>query len=307
MAIDPLPSWNDGVKKQAILDFVATVTADEGDQFVPLADRIATFDNDGTLWVEQPLYVQLLFARDRIRALAPVHPEWQEQQPFAAILANDHDALAKLSKQDVAALLATVHSGMTTDEFSQIVQDWITTARHPTLDRLYTDCVYQPMLELLDFLRANDFQTWIVSGGGVDLMRVFAEAVYGIPPAQVIGSSGKVQFELRDGHPVLVKLPELGSYDDKAGKPANIHLHIGRQPILAFGNSDGDQAMLQYTTGADGQRLGLILDHDDAEREYDYRIGPLGRLETALVEAEQQGWVVVSMKEDWARIFPWPC
>ena len=304
MQNDPLPSWNEGAHKQAILDFVAAVTDESGDEFVPEAERIATFDNDGTLWTEMPLYFQLLFALDRVRALAPDHPEWQEQQPFAAILANDQEALAKLSKQDVGAVVTATHTGMTTDEFPQVVKDWISTAKHPRFDRLYTDCVYQPMLELLDYLRANGFQTWIVSGGGVDFMRTFAEETYGIPPAQVIGSSGKVQFELRDGRPVLVKLAELANYDDKEGKPANIHLHIGRRPILAAGNSDGDQAMLQYTTGADGRRLGVLLDHDDAEREYVYRIGPGGRLETALAEAEANGWIVVSMKDDWTRIFP---
>jgi phosphoglycolate phosphatase-like HAD superfamily hydrolase len=303
MATDSLPSWSDGPNKQAILDFVAAITEEGGEHFVPAGERIATFDNDGTLWVEQPLYVQLLFALDRVRALAPDHSEWQEQQPFQAILANDREALAKLSKQDLAALITAVHSGMTTDEFAQIVRDWIATAKHPTLGGFYTDYAYQPQLELLDYLRANGFQTWIVSGGGVDFMRVFAEAVYGVPPAQVIGSSGKVRFELRDGKPVFVKLPELGSYDDKEGKPANIHLHVGRPPILAFGNSDGDQAMLQYTTGAAGRRLAFILDHDDAEREFDYRVGPLGRLETALAEAAANGWLVVSMKEDWKSIF----
>jgi hypothetical protein len=251
-----------------------------------------------------PLYFQFLFALDRVRTLAAEHPEWQEQQPFAAILSNDREALANLSKQDIGAVVTATHTGMTADEFPLIVNDWIATAKHPRFDRLYTDCVFQPMLELLEYLRANGFQTWIVSGGGVDFMRVFAEAVYGIPPAQVIGSSGKVQFELRDGQPVLVKLSELANYDDKEGKAANIHLHIGQRPILAGGNSDGDQAMLQYTTGADGRRLGLIIDHDDAEREYRYRVSPLGRLETALAEGEANGWILVSMKDDWNRIFP---
>ena len=219
-------------------------------------DRIAVFDNDGTLWCEQPLYIQLGFALDRVRSLAPEHPEWREQPPFNAILANDRDALAGLTKRDLAALIAATHAGMTTEAFAEVVRAWIGTAKHPRFERLYTECVYQPMLELLDYLRANGFQTWIVSGGGVDFMRVFAEAVYGIPPAQVIGSSGKVQFEPRDGRPVLVKLPELSSFDDKEGKPANIHLHVGRRPILAGGNSDGDLAMLQYTAGRDGRSPG---------------------------------------------------
>ena len=304
MPDDPLATWNDGLNKQAILDFVARVTAEGGDQFVARGDRIAVFDNDGTLWCEQPLYIQLAFVLDRVRSLAPEHPEWREQQPFQAILSNDREALAALNKRDLAALIAATHAGITTDEFAEVVRDWIGTAKHPRFERLYKECVYQPMLELLDYLRANGFQTWIVSGGGVDFMRVFTEAVYGIPPAQVIGSSGKVRFELRDGRPVLFKLPELSSFDDKEGKPANIHLHVGRRPILAGGNSDGDLAILQYTVGRDGRSLALIVDHDDAEREYAYRVSPLGQLEAALVEAGQWGWTVVSMKDDWNRVFP---
>ncbi|MGH2613897.1 MAG: HAD family hydrolase [Thermomicrobiales bacterium] len=304
MADNPLPSWNDGAAKQAILDFVAAVTEEGGEHFVPVEDRIATFDNDGTLWCEQPLYNQMVFAVDRVRALAPNHPEWREQQPFQAILDDDRDALGAMSKQDLAAVITTTHAGMTTDEFAQVVRDWISTAKHPRFDRLYTDCVYQPMVELLAYLRANGFQTWIVSGGGVDFMRVFAEAVYGVPPAQVIGSSGKVQFEVRDGQPVFVKLPELSSYDDKEGKPANIHLHVGRPPILAFGNSDGDQAMLEYTDSGDSPRLMLIVHHDDAEREYTYdRDSSIGKLDTALTAAAAKGWNVVSMKADWGWIF----
>jgi phosphoglycolate phosphatase-like HAD superfamily hydrolase len=304
MTHDPLPSWNDGPNKQAILDFVAAVTKEGGEHFVPVEDRVATFDNDGTLWCEQPLYNQAVFAVDRIRALAPDHPEWQAQQPFQAILTNDRDALANLSKQDIAAVVTSTHAGMTTDEFALTVRDWIATANHPRFDQLYTECVYQPMVELLDYLRANGFQTWIVSGGGVDFMRVFAEAVYGIPPAQVIGSSGKVRFEPRDGQPVFVKLPELSSYDDKEGKPENIHLHVGRSPILAFGNSDGDQAMLEYTDSGDGSRLMLIVHHDDAEREYAYdRDSSIGKLDTAWDEATEKGWLVVSMKDDWTQIF----
>jgi phosphoglycolate phosphatase-like HAD superfamily hydrolase len=305
MTYDSLPSWNDGPNKQAILDFVAVVTKEGGEHFVAEEDRIATFDNDGTLWCEQPLYNQAVFAIDRIRALAPSHPEWHAQQPFQAILANDREALAKLSKQELAAVITTTHAGMTTDEFAQIVQDWIATAKHPRFDRLYMDCVYQPMIELLEYLRANGFQTWIVSGGGVDFMRVFAEAVYGVPPAQVIGSSGKVQFELREGQPVFVKLPELSSYDDKEGKPENIHLHIGRRPVLAFGNSDGDQAMLQYTDSGDGPRLMLLVHHDDAAREYAYdRDLSIGKLDTALTAAAAKDWTVVGMKDNWRRVFP---
>jgi phosphoglycolate phosphatase-like HAD superfamily hydrolase len=304
MANDPLPSWNDGAAKQAILDFVAAATEEGGAHFVPVEERIATFDNDGTLWCEQPLYTQAVFALDRVRTLAPEHPEWHEQQPFQAILTNDRDALAKLSKQDLAAVITATHAGMTTGEFAQVVQDWIATAKHPRFDRLYADCVYQPMVELLAYLRTSDFQTWIVSGGGVDFMRVFAEAVYGVPPAQVIGSSGKVQFELRDGQPVFVKLPELSSYDDKEGKPANIHLHIGQKPILAFGNSDGDQAMLEYTDSGEGPRMMLLVHHDDAEREYAYdRDSSIGKLDTALTAAAAKGWTVVGMKDSWRRVF----
>jgi hypothetical protein len=305
MANDPLPSWNDGANKQAILDFVAAVTDEGGEHFVPVEDRIATFDNDGTLWCEQPVYTQMAFALDRIRALAPSHPEWREQQPFQAILASDREALGSMTKQDLAAVVTTTHAGMTTDEFAAVVQDWILTAKHPRFDRPYTECAYQPMLELLAYLRAHGFQTWIVSGGGVDFMRVFAGSVYGVPPAQVIGSSGKVQFELRDGQPVFVKLPELSSYDDKEGKPANIHLHVGRPPILAFGNSDGDQAMLEYTDSGDRSRLMLIVHHDDAEREVAYdRDSSIGKLDTALTAAAAKGWNVVSMKDDWGQIFP---
>jgi phosphoglycolate phosphatase-like HAD superfamily hydrolase len=305
MTNDPLPSWNPGVNKQAILDFVAAVTEEGGAHFVPMEERIATFDNDGTLWCEQPLYTQAVFAIDRIRALASDHPEWHGEQPFKAILTNDREALAKLSKQDIAAVITATHAGMTTDAFAQIVQDWIATATHPRFDRLYANCVYQPMVELLTYLRANGFQTWIVSGGGVDFMRVFAETVYGVPPAQVIGSSGKVQFELRDGQPVFVKLPELSSYDDKEGKPANIYLHVGRAPILAFGNSDGDQAMLEYTDSGDDPRLMLLVHHDDAAREYAYdRDSSIGKLDTALTAAVAKGWTVVGMKDSWRRVFP---
>jgi hypothetical protein len=303
---DPLPSWNDGPAKRAILDFVAAVTDDEGGQFVPPADRIATFDNDGTLWVEQPIYSQALFALDEIARMAPEHPEWTDEEPFATVLSGDMETMRQLSEHAAAAILAASHAGMTTDAFDAAAADWLATARHPHFDRLYTDCVYQPQLELLDFLRANDFQIFIVSGGGIDFLRVFAEETYDIPPSQVIGSSGQVSFSLVDGVPTLTKEAKIGSIDDKVGKPVNIHLHIGQRPILAFGNSDGDLQMLQYTDTGDGARLMLLLHHDDAEREFAYdRDSHVGALGQAWDEAVAKGWSVVSMKNDWSRVFPW--
>ncbi|HET7094288.1 MAG TPA: HAD family hydrolase, partial [Thermomicrobiales bacterium] len=247
MAIDPLPSWTDGPAKQAILDFAAAVTNEGGDRFVPAADRIATFDNDGTLWVEQPLYTQGVFAFDQLKALAADHPEWQTEQPYAAILRGDEQAMRAFTEHDLAAILAATHAGMTTDQFDQAAKAWLATATHPKFNQRFVACVYQPQLELLAYLRANDFLTFIVSGGGIDFLRNFAEETYGIPPSQVVGSSGQVKFEIQNGMPVLVKEPQIGSIDDKAGKPVNIHLHIGQKPILAFGNADGDQQMLEYT------------------------------------------------------------
>jgi phosphoglycolate phosphatase-like HAD superfamily hydrolase len=305
MTADPLPSWRDGPTKQAILDFVAAVTTDGGDRFVPAADRIATFDNDGTLWVEQPIYTQGVFALDRIKAMVADHPEWKTQQPYAAILSGDQQAMRKFTEHDIAAILAATHAGMTTDQFDQAAKAWLATATHPKFGQRFVECVYQPQLELLDFLRANDFQTYIVSGGGIDFLRDFAEATYGIPPSQVVGSSGQVKFELQNGAPVLIKEPKVGSIDDHDGKPVNIHLHIGQKPILAFGNSDGDQAMLEYTDYGDGPRLMLIVHHDDAAREYAYdRQSAVGKLDTAWDEAVKRGWTVVSMKDDWGRVFP---
>jgi haloacid dehalogenase-like hydrolase len=301
---DPLPSWNEGAAKQAILDFVAEVTDRASEQFVPEADRIATFDNDGTLWVEQPLYTQLVFAFDQIKAMAPDHPEWQSQQPYAAILADDQEAMSAFSEHDVAAIVAATHAGMTTDAFAQTVRDWLSTAKHPRFDRLFTDLAYQPQLELLNYLRANGFRPFIVSGGGIDLMRTFTEAVYGIPPNQVIGSSGQVTFSLVDGVATLTKEAKIGSIDDKEGKPVNIHLHIGKKPILAVGNADGDQPMLEYTDQGSGPRLMLLVHHDDAEREYAYdRESHIGKLDTAWDKALEQGWIVVSMKDDWNKVF----
>jgi hypothetical protein len=299
-----LASWSDGPARSAIIDFVRTVTTPDSPGFVPIAARIATFDNDGTLWIEQPLYIQAQFAIARARFLAPQHPEWRHAPPFASILSGDLAALANAGEHDVAALLAATHAGMTTDEFARIASDWFAVARHPRFGRPYRECVYQPMLELLGYLRANHFRTYIVSGGGVDFMRAVSDDLYGIPPAQVVGSSGKTRFTMRNGRAVLVKLSEIGAVDDGPGKPMNIHLHIGQRPIFAFGNSDGDVEMLQYTSTGIGPRLALLLHHDDAPREYAYdRDSKVGRLSRGLDAARSAGWIVVSMKRDWGVVF----
>jgi hypothetical protein len=304
-ATDPLPSWAEGESRQAIVDFVRQVTTPDSADFVAPDERIAVFDNDGTLWSEKPAYFQLLFAIDRIRQLAPQHPEWKTTQPFKAVLDNDMDALADSGEKGLLQLVMASHAGMTTTEFEQIVGDWLMTARHPRFKRPYTELVYQPMLELLNYLRANGFKTFIVSGGGIEFMRPWTQAVYGIPPEQVIGSSIKVQFELRDGEPVLVRLPEIDFIDDKAGKPVGIHKFIGRRPIAAFGNSDGDLQMLQWTTAGEGVRFGLIVHHTDARREWNYdRDTHVGKLDKALGEADARGWTVVDMKNDWRVIYP---
>jgi phosphoglycolate phosphatase-like HAD superfamily hydrolase len=302
---DPLPSWNDGEVKQSIGKFVQAVTDRGGAQFVAPEARIATFDNDGTLWSEQPMYFQGIFAFDRVKALAPKHPEWKTKQPFKGILENDMKAVAAAGEKGLAEVIAVTHSGMTTDEFAQIVKDWLAQAKHPRFKRPYTDLVYQPMLELLAYLRANGFKTFIVSGGGVDFMRVFTEQVYGIPPEQVVGSVGETRFEMRSGKPVLVKLPKISQVDDKAGKPVGIHRFIGRRPILAFGNSDGDQQMLQWTAAGAGARFMGLVRHTDAQREWAYdRQSSIGRLDKALDEATAKGWTVVDMKRDWKKIYP---
>jgi hypothetical protein len=301
----PLPSWNDGPNKKAIIDFVQRVTREGGADYVAPELRIATFDNDGTLWVEQPMYVQGMFVIDRVRAMGKTDASLLARQPFQAIAESGLKALADMSEHDIAELVAATHSGMTTEDFEQIAKEWLAAAKHPRFNRLYTQLVYQPQIELLDYLRANGFQTFIVSGGGVDFMRAFAEKSYGVSPQQVIGSSGKTRFELRNGHAYLVKLPELNSIDDKAGKPININLQIGRRPLLAFGNSDGDLQMLQYAAGSPGPRLMLLVHHDDAEREYAYdRESKVGKLDKALDEAKARNWNVVSMKNDWGTIFP---
>jgi phosphoglycolate phosphatase-like HAD superfamily hydrolase len=299
-----LPSWNEGPTKQSILNFVREVTTAGDPQFVNPEERIAVFDNDGTLWSEQPMYFQFAFAFDRMKAMAPQHPEWKDNPLFAAVLAGDMKTVAAGGVKGVLELATVTHAGMTTDEFAKIVADWIATARHPKFDRLYTDVIYQPMLELLAYLRANDFKTFIVSGGGVEFMRVWVEKVYGIPPEQVIGSSIVTKFEMVAGVPVLMRLPELNFMDDNVGKPIAINRHIGRRPIAAFGNSDGDLEMLQWTAAGSGSRLGLLVHHTDAIREFAYEASSMGKLNVALTEAAAKGWTVVDMKNDWNRVFP---
>ena len=304
-AAEPLPSWTEGQAKRAVVDFVQRVTTAGGADFVPVPERIAVFDNDGCLWAEKPIYVQLVFALDRVKALAPTHPEWKDKQPFKAALEGDLKTAAAGGEHALIELIMATHAGMTTDAFAQVVKDWLAAAKHPRFNRPYTELVYQPMLELLAYLRANGFKTYIVSGGGIEFMRPWTEKVYGIPPEQVVGSSIKTRFELRDGTPVLVRLPEINFVDDKAGKPVGIQMHIGRRPIAAFGNSDGDLQMIQWTTAGPGARFGLIVHHTDADREYAYdRQSSVGRLDKALDEAKSQGWTVVDMKQDWKRIFP---
>ena len=304
-AADPLPSWNDGKAKQAILAFVRAVTDRSSPQYVTPERRIATFDNDGTLWAEQPMYVQASFALDRVKTLAPRHPDWKDRQPFKAILEHDTKSLLASGEKGIGELVMATHAGMTTDEFETIVRQWVATAKHPRFNRPFTDLVYQPMLELLAYLRDNGFRTYIVSGGGVEFMRPWVEQAYGIPPEQVIGSNIKTKFEMRDGTPILLRQPDVDFVDDGPGKPVGIHKFIGRRPLAAFGNSDGDLQMLQWAAAGDGPRFLLLVHHTDAEREWAYdRQSPVGRLDKALDEAQQRGWTVVDMKADWKRIFP---
>jgi len=299
-----LSSWNEGATKQSILDFVAAVTGEGSPDFVPPAERIATFDNDGTLWVEHPMYTQLVFVLDRVKALAPQHPEWKDTQPFKAALEGDMKTLTASGEHGLLTLVLATHSGMTVNEFEKIVLDWIATARDPRFKRPYTELAYLPMIELLGFLRASGFKTFIVSGGGIEFMRPWTERVYGVPPEQVVGSSIKTKFQMRDGRPELFRTAELNFIDDNVGKPVGINEYIGRRPIAAFGNSDGDLEMLQWTTMAGGRRLGLIVHHTDAEREYAYdRDTSFGRLDKALDAAALNKWTVVDMKNDWKRIF----
>jgi len=301
---DILSSWNDGPTRERVVSFVRAATERGGSGFIPPAERIAVFDNDGTLWAEQPVYFQVLFIADRIRALSPKHPEWQTQEPYASVLRGDLKSVAAGGEKALLELAMATHAGMSTDEFSRVVADWISTARHPQTGRLYTEMVYQPMLELLGYLRANGFKTFIVSGGGIEFMRPWVERVYGIPPEQVVGSSIRTKYEMRDGVPTLVRVAEIDFVDDKAGKPVGIHRHIGRRPVVAFGNSDGDLQMLQWTAAGPGPRLAVIVHHTDAEREWAYdRASHVGRLDRALVEADAHGWTVVDMRRDWRQVF----
>ena len=303
--VDPLPSWNDGPVKQAILKFVREVTTTGAPTFVPVPQRIATFDNDGTLWVEMPMYTQMTFALDRIKVMAPQHPEWKTQEPFKSVLEGDLKGVVAGGEKAVFEIIATTHSGMTTAVFAKEVTDWLATAKHPRFHRLYTELIYQPMVELLVYLRANGFKTFIVSGGGIDFMRPWTEKAYGIPPEQVVGSVGETRYEFQNGKPVLVKLPKVNLVDDKSGKPVGIERFIGRRPILAFGNSDGDQQMLEWTAAGSGASLMGLVHHTDGEREYAYdRKSPIGTLNKAWDEAVAKGWTVVDMKKDWKVIFP---
>ena len=304
VAAEPLSSWNDGPTKQGIVTFVDAVTQKGGKDFVPESERIAVFDNDGTLWIEQPIYVQFAFMLDQLRAAAPKHPEWQSNPAFKALLAQDKKALAEIGQKPVLELLVTANSGMTVGEYDQSIRNWMKSARHPQLKRPYTELVYAPMQELLVYLRASGFKTFIVSGGSVEFMRPWAEQAYGIPPEQIIGSQQDVKFEMRDGKPVLTRAPKIAFVDDGPGKPVGIYRQLGRRPIAAFGNSDGDLQMLQVTAAGEGRRLALIVHHDDAEREYAYdRDSHIGKLDQAWDEAKARNWIVVSMKSDWKKVF----
>ncbi|EPE97169.1 haloacid dehalogenase [Rhizobium grahamii CCGE 502] len=302
---DPLPSWNDTAPKASIIAFVEKVTKEGSPEFVSEPQRIAVFDNDGTLWVEHPMYTQLAFALDRVKALAPQHPEWRTKQPFKAAIEGDMETLASSGDKGLLELLMATHAGMTVDDFQKVVTDWLSTARDPRFNRPYTELAYQPMVELLAYLRANGFKTFIVSGGGIEFMRPWTEKVYGVPPEQVVGSSIKTEFRMQDDMPTLFRLPDVNFIDDKAGKPVGINQQIGRRPIAAFGNSDGDLEMLQWTTMAGAPaRLGMLVHHTDAEREYAYdRNTEFGRLDKALDAAAIAGWTVIDMKADWKTIF----
>ena len=302
---DPLPSWNDKETKRAIITYVDDVTRTSSPNFIEIADRIATFDNDGTLWSEQPLYFQLFFAIDRVKAMASAHPEWKEEQPYKAILENDRAALSQQGMEGIMKIVMTTHAGMTEMEFESIVNDWISSARHPVKDKKYTELVFQPMLELLEYLRANDFKTFIVSGGGVDFMRPWAEEVYGIPKDQIVGSSGKVKYDYNNGNPVVRKLPEIDFIDDKEGKPEGIQKFIGRKPVFAAGNSDGDLQMLRWADSNELKSFKLYVHHTDSIREWAYdRKSHIGKFDKGLDEANEKGWVIADMKKDWKVIYP---
>ena len=305
-AADPLPSWNDGTAKEAILEFVNAVTDKSRNGYVPPAERIATFDNDGTLWVEYPMYTQFLFAFERVKELAPQHPEWKTRQPFKALLEGDIKTVGASGMKGVMEIILATHSGMTATEFAQEAGTWLKTTQHPKFKRPYVKCIYQPQVELLEYLRANGFKTFIVSGGGIAFMRPISEEAYGIPPEQVVGSSVVTEFQVKDGKPELVRMPKINFINDKAGKPVGIYQHIGRRPILAFGNSDSDIQMIEYTMAGDGRRLGLFVHHTDAAREFAYdRKSHVGTLDKALDQANANGWIIVDMKKDWKRVFPW--
>ena len=305
LAQDVLPSWNDGPVKDSIVEFVTAVTTEGGPDYVAPEDRIATFDNDGTLWSEQPFYVQLAFALDRVKAMAPDHPEWKDTDPFKSVLAGDLKGVIASGKKGLVEIIGATHAGMSTEEFEKIVSDWIASAKHPKTGKLYTEMVFQPMLELVDYLKANEFDVFIVSGGGIEFMRPWTESVYGIPPQNVVGSSIKTKYEIQDGKPVIMREAAVDFIDDKEGKPIGINSHIGKRPIAAFGNSDGDFQMLQWTTAGDGRRFGLLVHHDDAEREYAYdRKSHIGTLDKGLDEGPKLGWTIVSMKDDWKAIYP---
>jgi len=303
---DPLPSWNEGEVKNSITNFVKKVTDSTSAEFIPVNDRIATFDNDGTLWSEQPLYFQFFFVLERIKAMAPQHPEWKSKEPFKSVLAGDIKKALASGEKGIATMLIATHAGMTDEEFDTIVKEWVKNGKHPKTKKGFTEMIYQPMLELLEYLRDHDFKTYIVSGGGIDFMRPWAEEVYRIPPQQVVGSSLKVKYEMKGDTPAIVRLPELNFIDDKAGKPVGIHEHIGKRPVFAAGNSDGDYEMLQYTTTGDGARFGIIVHHTDSVREWAYdRKSPIGNLERGIDDADKYGWVLVDMKRDWKKIYPY--
>ena len=302
---DPLSAWHDGPAKKGIVEFVHKTTTQGSAQFIAPAERIAVFDNDGTLWAEQPAYFQLLFAIDRVKAMAPQHPEWNTQEPFASLLKGDMKSALAGGHKSIGEIFMVTHAGMTTAEFEKIVKDWLATAKHPRFKRPYNEVVYQPMVELLHYLRSHGYKTFIVSGGGIEFMRPWTEAVYGIPPEQVVGSSIKTKLDVRDGKPVLTRLPEIDFIDDKAGKPVGINSHIGRRPVIAFGNSDGDQQMLEWTQAGDGPRLMALVHHDDAAREWAYGAeSRIGTFSDALAsEAAKSKWIVISIRKDWKRVF----
>jgi len=309
-AADPLPSWNDGQAKERIIAFVAEVTKEGGPNYVPSEDRIATFDQDGTTWVSHPIYAQAVFALDRVRELAPKHPEWKDEEPFKSVIAGDREAMTKFGESDWEIIIAATHTGMSTEDFEKIVKQWISNAKDPRWHRPYTELVYQPMIEVMDYLRANGFKTYVVTGGGQEFVRVYAQSVYGIPPEQIVGSSVLTKYEYRDGKPILLREPKVFFIDDKAGKAIGINLFIGKRPYAAFGNSTGDREMLEWTQAGDGKRLMMLVYHDDKEREYAY--GPAGGLpdthvgtfsQALMDEAKKNGWIVISMKNDWKRIF----